>query len=72
MTAAPLNLTKGKTHYRITYERGDEAKVLDELIAMVNNPSIDFDWFDAAVLSHQPGRDLAKQLRRYLPKNVKP
>ena len=40
-----------------------EAKVLDALVEMVNRRDTSFDWFDAAVLSHQLGEHLAKELK---------
>jgi hypothetical protein len=37
---------------------------------MVNRREDSFDWFDAAVLSHQLGQHLAKELKAYLPKKA--
>ena len=65
-----LSLVKGKDHFCFRYESGQEAKVLDALIEMVNRRDMAFDWFDAAVLSHQLGQHLAKELRAYLPKKA--
>jgi hypothetical protein len=65
-----LSLVKGKDHFCFRYEPGQEAKVLDALIEMVNRRDMAFDWFDAAVLSHQLGQHLAKELRTYLPKKA--
>ena len=65
-----LSLMKGKQHFCFRYEVGDEAKVLDPLIDMVNGRQLGFDWFDAAVLSHQLGQHLAKELKTYLPKKA--
>jgi len=44
--------------------------VLESLIDMVNRRELTFDWFDAAVLSHQLGQHLAKELRTYLPQKA--
>ena len=52
------------------YETGQESKVLDALIELVNKRENSFDWFDAAVLSHQLGQHLAKELKAYLPKKA--
>ena len=52
------------------YEVGQEGKVLDALVEMVNRRDLAFDWFDAAVLSHQLGQHLAKELKVYLPKKA--
>jgi hypothetical protein len=65
-----LSLVKGKEHFCFRYEIGQEAKVLDALIEMVNRRELCFDWFDAAVLSHQLGQHLAKELKTFLPKKA--
>jgi len=65
-----LSLMKGKHYYCFRYEVGQEVKVLDALIDMVHQSGHQFDWFDAAILSHQLGRHLAKELKAYLPKKV--
>jgi hypothetical protein len=65
-----LSLVKGKEHFCFRYEVGQETKVLDALIDMVNRRDMAFDWFDAAVLSHQLGQHLAKELKTFLPKKV--
>jgi hypothetical protein len=36
----------------------------------VNRRDLSFDWFDAAVLSHQLGQHLAKELKSFLPKKA--
>ena len=65
-----LNLVKGRHQFCFRYEPGDESKVLDALVELVNNREHSFDWFDAAVLSHQLGQHLAKELKTYLPKKA--
>ena len=65
-----LSLVKGRDHFCFRYEIGQESKVLDALIDMVNRRDMAFDWFDAAVLSHQLGQHLAKELKAYLPKKA--
>ncbi len=65
-----LSLVKGNHQFCFRYEPGQEVKVLDALIEMVNKRQLQFDWFDAAVLSHQLGRHLAKELQAYLPKKA--
>lgn len=63
-----LSLVKGQHTYCFRYELGQEVKVLDALVEMVRKTRQQFDWFDAAVLSHQLGRHLAKELKARLPK----
>jgi hypothetical protein len=65
-----LSLVKGNQQFCFRYEVGEEAKVLESLIEMVNRRELPFDWFDAAVLSHQLGQHLAKELKGYLPKKA--
>ena len=65
-----LSLVKGKHKFCFRYETGEEATVLDALVDMVNRRELPFDWFDAAVLSHQLGQHLAKELKGYLPKKA--
>ena len=65
-----LSLVKGREHFCFRYEVGQEAKVLDALVEMVHRRELGFDWFDAAVLSHQLGQHLAKELKTYLPKKA--
>ncbi|HET6249567.1 MAG TPA: hypothetical protein VFE47_17900 [Tepidisphaeraceae bacterium] len=65
-----LSLTKGQHQFCFRYEVGDETQVLDALVEMVNEQSSGFDWFDAAIMSHQLGQHLAKELKAYLPKKA--
>ncbi len=65
-----LSLMKGDQQFCFRYEPGHEADVLDALIDMVNRRELPFDWFDAAVLSHQLGEHLAKELKTFLPKKA--
>ncbi|MBX4212105.1 hypothetical protein KW787_01460 [Candidatus Pacearchaeota archaeon] len=62
-----LSLVKGNQYYCFRYELGQESKVLDALVEMVHKPDSGFDWFDAGILSHQLGRHLAKELKKYQP-----
>jgi len=65
-----LSLLKGKQHFCFRYEIGQEAQVLDALVEAVKRRDLPFDWFDAAVLSHQLGQHLAKELKAVLPKKA--
>lgn len=65
-----LSLVKGREHFCFRYEIGQEARVLDALVDMVHRRDVAFDWFDAAVLSHQLGQHLAKELKGLLPKKA--
>jgi hypothetical protein len=65
-----LSLVKGRQQFCFRYDVGEEAKVLDALIDLVHRRETSFDWFDAAVLSHQLGQHLAKELKGLLPKKA--
>ena len=65
-----LSLVKGRHHFCFRYQVGEEAQVLDALVEMVHRRELSFDWFDAAVLSHQLGQHLTKELKAFLPKKV--
>jgi hypothetical protein len=65
-----LSLVKGAEQFYFRYEVGQETRVLDALVEMVHRKEVALDWFDAAVLSHQLGRHLAKELQTYLPKKA--
>jgi hypothetical protein len=65
-----LSLMKGREHFCFRYRCGEEQQVLDALVDMVNRRDLAFDWFDAAVLSHQLGQHLAKELHASLPKKA--
>jgi hypothetical protein len=63
-----LSLLKGSQQFCFRYEVGQETKVLDALVDTVKRRDLPFDWFDAAVLSHQLGQHLAKELKACMPK----
>lgn len=65
-----LSLVKGRHHFCFRYEVGQEGQVLESLMDMVKRRDMGFDWFDAAVMSHQLGQHLAKELKSYLPKKA--
>jgi hypothetical protein len=46
-----LVLNKGSEKFIFRYDSGCEDELLDALIAQARDGRVDFDWFDAAVLS---------------------
>ena len=46
---------------------GEEAAVLRWLADTARDPNKEFDWFDAAVLSHQMGDKLHNKLKTMMP-----
>ncbi len=65
-----IRLTKQGHEFRICYQAGEEAHVLAALTDMVGRRDLPFDWFDAAVMSHQLGEHLSKELQGFVPKNA--
>jgi hypothetical protein len=63
-----LSLVKGKHTFLFRYTPGDENNVLESMAELVKRRDLPFDWFDAAVLSHQLGQHLSKELQAFLPK----
>ncbi len=57
-----LSLVKGKHRYVFRYQPGREADIIASFAAMAADTEVDFDWFDAAVLSYQMGRRLELDL----------
>ena len=57
-----IEILKGKHLFRFRYTEGDEQAVLDTLVEFVHRRDLSFDWFEAAVLSHQLGQHMAKEL----------
>lgn len=56
-------LVRGKQSFVVKYDRGAESAALDQLVAWANDPQMAFDWFDAAVMAHQIGRELGEELK---------
>ncbi len=51
-----LSLTKNGHRYEFWFPEGREAELLASLVKLAADPDHEFDWFDAAVLSIQVGR----------------
>jgi len=62
MSVRQLSLVKGEHRYAFRYAGGREADVIATFASMAGEPELDFDWFDAAVLSYQMGRRLETEL----------
>lgn len=62
-----LVLMKREHRWVFRYRAGEEADVLRGLADVAGDPDVDFDWFDAAVLSHQMGDAMHKQLKNMMP-----
>ncbi len=62
-----LVLVKKSDRWVFRYGPGEESDVLRWLAETARDPTKDFDWFDAAVLSHQMGDRLHEQLKNMMP-----
>ena len=58
-----LTLIKKGQYYLFRYQPGDEAVLIQTLIAKAEDPKSPLDWFDAAVLSHQMGHRMATEMQ---------
>jgi len=56
-----LVLNKGAEKFIFRYDKGRENELLDALIEQAKDKRIDFDWFDAAVLSFKLTQSLIGQ-----------
>ncbi|MBU0638889.1 MAG: hypothetical protein KKB50_08495 [Planctomycetes bacterium] len=57
-----LSIAKGRHRYVFCYCDGQESDILACLVALADDRSCDFDWFDAAVLSYQMGKQRDSEL----------
>ena len=64
-----LVLNKGAEKFIFRYETGQEDKLLDALIEQAKDKRLDFDWFDAAVLSFKLTQSLIGQADELLSEN---
>jgi len=62
-----LVLIKKDQRWVFRYRPGDETEVLRWLAETARDPDCDFDWFDAAVLSHQMGENMQQKLKDMMP-----
>jgi len=65
-----LVLNKGSEKFIFRYESGREDELLDVLIEQAKDKRIDFDWFDAAVLSFKLTQSLMGQADEILRENM--
>lgn len=65
-----LILNKGSEKYIFRYEKGAEGQLLDALVVTAMDQKVDFDWFDAAVLSFKLTQSLISQADDLLYKDL--
>ena len=59
-----LCLAKGRQSYVFWYIPGRESALLASLLEYAERPDLDFDFFDAAVLSYQMGKRIGNTAER--------
>ena len=57
-----LSLVKGDHKYVFRYSSGHEARVIGAFVDLADDDVAEFDWFDAAVLSYQMGKQIEHEL----------
>lgn len=62
MSLKQISLVKGSEKYIFRYRSGEEVSVIDAFIELADNAESSFDWFDAAVLSYQMGKQIEYEL----------
>jgi hypothetical protein len=60
----PVTLTKGAHRWTFRCDAGDEPALLRRLSELAADPDAPFDWFDAALVSHQLSKRLRPGLQR--------
>ena len=64
-----LLLVKRDQRWVFRYRSGEEQDLMLHLARTAQDPQQDFDWFDAAVLSHRLGTRLAEQMKQWMGAN---
>jgi hypothetical protein len=59
-----VSLAKGRHRWVFSYRRGEEAGVLSAASDLAAREGVPFDWFDAALVSHQVARRLRAGIER--------
>lgn len=59
-----VSLAKGPHRWVFSYRAGEEAGVLAAVSDLAGQDGVPFDWFDAALVSHQLARRLRAGLKR--------
>ncbi|MFA5864518.1 MAG: hypothetical protein WC975_07495 [Phycisphaerae bacterium] len=64
MDLRQISLVKGSQRYVFRYTPGNEPEIIDTFIDLADNVETEFDWFDAAVLSYQMGKQMQHQVEQ--------
>jgi hypothetical protein len=66
MEQRQISLVKGAQRYVFRYTPGSEPQIIDSFVDLADDASSEFDWFDAAVLSYQMGKQMTSQVDKAL------
>jgi hypothetical protein len=64
MEQKQLSLVKGPHRYIFRYDTGAEPQIISSFADLADDKESGFDWFDAAVLSYQMGKQLDQDVER--------
>ena len=56
-----VSLVKGRERFLVRCEAGSEEAAIGQLMRWAEDPDLDFDWFDAAILSRQINQRLLER-----------
>jgi hypothetical protein len=62
--AQTVSLAKGRHRWVFSYRAGEERSILSAVSDLAAREGVPFDWFDAALVSHQVARRLRSGLER--------
>lgn len=62
MDTQTLCLDKDGHRYLFRYPKGREDTIVEELMRLADDPTLNFDWMDAAALSFQVTQDSAQDV----------
>jgi len=60
-----IRFEKGIHLFLFRYCPGDEARLLEAITELVDNPRCNFGWRDASILCHFIGKNLAKDIKHW-------
>lgn len=61
-TTRQLVLVKRGQKYVFRCDQGDESTLLNQVVDLVQRGETELDWFDAALISHELGRRMCRNL----------
>lgn len=62
MELRQISLVKGAQRYVFRYSPGNEPEIIETFVDLADDIESEFDWFDAAVLCYQMGKQMTRQV----------